>query len=254
MLFICCWLSRFEASAGERPALATTNSPWNVLAYGGKGEMHGAPICGSLTYFSKSPFRLDFDDDFFGIREADLLVHAKIAAVGAIGTQRIYEVQQTVARADEHSSTLGANIPPTVLIILLERRAGEFCDIYQNQYTYDPRQETDEVRIIDISGVKILKVYETDMRTGYLVYWAIQDHKPLRLNSDGLYTAIRSASPPEATPFSGPLNIAGSHFTLNVASDSQHFLGQIDLQLSVRANEIVVVGKTWIPTSTTPLR
>ena len=43
-------------------------------------------------------------------------------------------------------------------ILLVERRHGEFCDIYQNQYAYDPVEETDEAAILDISGSKVLKI------------------------------------------------------------------------------------------------
>jgi hypothetical protein len=209
--------------------------------------MHGAPICHSLAYFSKSPFRLDFDYDFFGKRQADLAVRAEIRLVGAIGWQRIYAVKQTVELRDLGPGASGQNVPPTAMIVLLERGAGEFCDIYQNQYTYDPTQETDEVSIIDIGGRKVLKVFETDRNTAYLTYWAIQDRTPLRLSYEGLYTVIDSAVPAGSFPFRRFMDITGSRFTARIDGESQDVLGHVDLELAVRANEIVAIRKTWTP-------
>jgi hypothetical protein len=217
---------------------------------GGKGEMHGTPICRSLAYFSKSPLPLDFDADFYGERKAGLVTHAKVTLLGTIADQRIYEIKQTVVREGQQKGLADAdNVPPTMKVLLVERGHGEFCDIYQNQYTYDPTHETDESVILDIEGKKVLKTFETDRHTWYLEYWTIQNHEPLHLSPDDIYTAIRSASPAGAVPFSGPLNVAGSRFTVDIFEESsdQKLLGRIDLQIELQGNKIVPLSKTWVP-------
>ena len=244
------WLLLFAVLAEAiPPRLAKSESPWNVLVYGGKGEKHGAPMCHSLFYFSKSPLPFDFDDDFGGTDDADLITHANVTMLGAIGGQRIYEIKQTVMHKGEDGYTQQASMHPTMKILLVERRTDEFCDIYENQYTYDPTPETDEADILDIRGEKILKTYETDKGTWFLAYWAIKDHRPVRLKTDELYTAIRSVSPPGSIPFRAALNIKGSHFTADSFGTSPQqdiLLGRIDLQLAVVHDKFVVINKAWI--------
>ena len=134
-LWLLPWAVLAADTGLEPPRLASSESPWNVLVYGGKGERHGAPVCHSLAYFSKSPLPLDFDSDFVGVHEADLITHAEVTLLGAIDGQRVYEIKQTVSRKDEQK--LIATVPPTMKILLVERRTDEFCDIYENQYAYD---------------------------------------------------------------------------------------------------------------------
>jgi hypothetical protein len=249
-LFLTQLLCASAALSGERsPALASSDSPWNVLAMGGKGEMRGTPICRPLAYFSKSPLPLDFDADFYGEREAGLVTHATVTLLGTIGDQRVYEVKQTVVRKGQQNGLADAETPPTMKVLLVERGPNEFCDIYQNQYTYDPTHETDETAILDIDGKKVLKTFETDRHTWYLEYWTIQNREPLHLSPADIYTAIRSVSPVGALPFSGPLNVTGSRFTVDIFEESsdQKLLGKVDLQIELQGNKIVARSKTWVP-------
>jgi hypothetical protein len=164
---------------------------WNVLAYGGKGEMHGEPICHALAYFSKSPLPLDLDSDFFGEKPGDLETQAKVTLLGTMTGHKVYKVMQKVRRRDTaHPGPLDASQSPTMKILLMERRPGEFCDIYQNQYAYDSTNETDEAAILNIHGRQVLKTYETDSHTWFLAYWAMDGGGPLLLDADALYAAV----------------------------------------------------------------
>ena len=237
-------------AAVAMPAFAGSNSRWYVLAYGGKGEMHGEPICHALAYFSESPLPLDLDGDYSGEKPGDLKTQAKVTLLGTMNGRRVFEVKQTVyRRAGARPDAPDANLPPSMKILLVERRAGEFCDIYQNQYAYDPTNEIDQAAILDIGGRKVLKTYETDMHTWFLAYWAMDGLGPLSLNPDALYTAISSASPAGTLPFRGALNLVGSHFTVDIynADLDQTTLGRVDLDLSVQGNRIVAVRKRWAP-------
>jgi hypothetical protein len=233
------------------PALARSDSPWNVLAYGGKGDMKGAPICHPLSYFSDFPKSLDFDGDFFDDKPADLATNAKATYLGEIGGRKIYEVIQTVRRRDATQT----NLPPTMKILLVERQSGEFCDIYENEYAYDPTNETDEAVILNIKGRKVLKTYESDERTWFLVYWTMNEKGPVLLNADGLYKAIQSASPAGAQPYGGrygaPINLTNSHFTADMFRPDDSLLGTVDLELAVEGSEIVALRKTWVPAHAT---
>lgn len=196
--------------------------------------MHGAPICHPLAFFSQSPLPLDFDGDFFRVNPSELATHAQVKILGAIGRQQIYEIKQTAVHRGQTDS------PPTMKILVVERHPDEFCDIYQNQYAYDPTHETDEAGIVEFAGRKVLKSYETDMRTWFLNYWTLTNGEPVHLNLDSLYKAIRSATPPAAQPFKGPLNLTGSHLQITLLSkDSQTELGTVELTLSLQGDNIV---------------
>ena len=258
-LLVPLMLSAVETISEERnPALADSDSPWNVLAYGGKGEMHGVPICHPLAFFSKSPIPLDFDADFFGVNEADLTTRAQINLLGKIDSQRIYEIRLTVSNKEQRPGVSNPDVAPAIKVLLFERSVDEYCDIYQNQYAYNSTRETDEASIFDIGREKVLKTYETDRHTWFLQYWTVKDHAPLRLNSDSLYTAIQSASPPGALPFNRVLNLTGADLSVDIFGESPNhdscLLGRVDLQLTVEGNKIKALHKSWIPSSSERVR
>ena len=133
-------------AALNTPAFAQSNSAWDVLAYGGKGEMHGPPTCHPLAFFSTSVLPLDFDSDFFQQKPADLKTTTKFTLLGTMNGRRVYKAMLRV----------NAHPRPDIKVLLVERHPGEFCDIYQNQYAYDPTAEMDEAAILNIGGRKVL--------------------------------------------------------------------------------------------------
>ncbi len=221
------------------PDFAQFISPWDVLAYGGKGEMHGPPTCHPLAFFSASILLLDFDSDFFQQKPSDLKTTTKFTLLGTMNGRKVYKAMLTV----------NAHPRPDIKILLVERHPGEFCDIYQNQYAYDTTGEMDEAAILNISGRKVLKTYETDMHTSFLEYWAIEKDGPVRLNTAGMYVAIEAASPAGAVPFRRAINLTGSHQTEDIysAEEDHKTLGRVDLDLSVQGDKIVVLRKRWTP-------
>jgi hypothetical protein len=218
-------------------AFAQSNSPWYVLAYGGRGEMHGPPTCHPLAFFSASALPLDFDSDFFQQKPSDLKTTTKFTLLGAMNGRRVYKAMLTV----------NTHHRPDIKVLLVERHPGEFCDIYQHQYAYDPTAEMDEAAILNISGRKVLKTYETDMHTSFLEYWAMDKDGPVRLNTAGMYVAIEAASPVGAVPFRRAVNLSGSHQTEDIysAEEDHKTLGKVDLDLSVQGDKIVVLRKRW---------
>lgn len=223
------------------PAPATTDSPWNVLAYGGKGEMHGAPICGPLGDFSKSPLRFDFDSDFYGEEASGLVTHADETFIGEISSRKIYEVKQTVRSADP--------APPTTKMLLVERAPGQFCAIFENQYSYNPTNETDESAIVEIEGRRYLKNDETDAHTWYLDYWAIDEKGATRLNLDTLYKSIRSSVPKGLEMVNEPLDLSKSHLQIRVESADHTRAGVLQFHVAIKGRDVVILQKRWVPDS-----
>ncbi len=211
--------------------------------------MHGAPLCHDLEFFSRSPLPLDFDSDYFGADPARLTTYASRKALEPIDNRLIFELKLTVTEGDHPSGPL----PASIEVLLVQRGPGEFCDIYQNQYAYDPTNEVDEAVVLEIDGRKVLKSYETDARTWFLTYWSIDHGKPLRLDLTQLAAAIRSATPPGALPFAGPLDLTGSHFELTFfdgSSKSQKALGTMNFVVGIRDNRFVLLKHEWVPSGT----
>jgi hypothetical protein len=215
--------------------------------------MEHSPACHPLAYFSKLPLALDFEGNFSGERPANLTTQAKVTFLGAMAGRKIYDVVLTVHRRDARvGNRPEADLGPTMKILLAQRNPGEFCDIYQNQFAYDATNETDVAAILNINGREVLKTYETDARTWLLTYWAMDENGPVRLNTDSLYAAIRSVSPPGVHPYQGALDLASRRFEADMyeGESGQTKAGRVALELAVSGNAIIVTGKTWIPDRT----
>lgn len=225
------------------PPLATSDSPWNVLAFGGKGQMHGAPICGSLSFLSSSPKALDFDADFFNEKASDLIAHADLTLVGTMSGRKIYNLELTVH--SRHDNTADQPTQPTLGAVLVQRGQGEYCDIYQNQYAYDPTHEENEIVILHVDGQDLLKVYQTDNHTYFIEYWEMTDHGPARLDLDGLYRAILSGLPSGGEVRWVPaLDLTDPEVELDVENSHGTSLGTLDVSVAVQGTRLVIVKKS----------
>lgn len=228
------------------PPLATSDSPWNVLAFGGKGQMHGAPICGPLSFFSSSPKALDFDADFFNEKASDLTAGADLTLVGTMSGRKIYSLELTVH--GRYDNAADQPTQPTLGAVLVQRAQSEYCDIYQNQYAYDPTQQTNEIVIIHVDGRDLLKVYQTDNHTYFVEYWEITDQGPARLDLDGLYTAILSGLPSGGeVRWVPPLDLTDPEVELHVENSHGASLGKLDVSVAVQGAKLVIVKKVWTP-------
>ncbi|HEY6466925.1 MAG TPA: hypothetical protein VIY69_13080 [Candidatus Acidoferrales bacterium] len=243
------FMPRSAAQTERFPPLATSESPWNVLVFAGKGEIHGAPNCHALPFFSSSPKDLDFDADFLNEKAADLTTRANLTLIGKMSGRNIYELVLTVhGRFLNPIDQLSQSTPPTLEALLVQRRPNEYCDIFENQYTYDPSQEINETGIVRAQGRDFLKTYQTDRRTWILEYWEITSEGPQRLDLDGLYKSIRSDLPHgEEIEGIAPLDLAAPEMELRVEDSHGTDFGTLDLALAVQGTKFVIVKRVWTP-------
>jgi len=108
------------ASALAVPA----HSRWALHSYSGKRDSYiEQPSCHPLKYFLSDPKRFDYGDDLFGKSPADLKDKVASQHIGKIADFTIHEVIHNINHGDL-----------VMKMILVERKAGEFCEIFQQQY------------------------------------------------------------------------------------------------------------------------
>ncbi len=108
------------ASALAVPA----HSRWALHSYSGKRDSYiEQPSCHPLKYFLSDPKRFDYGDDLFGKSPADLKDKVESQHIGKIADFTIHEVIHNINHGDL-----------VMKMILVERKAGEFCEIFQQQY------------------------------------------------------------------------------------------------------------------------
>jgi hypothetical protein len=174
---------------GAQPQAARSASPWNILAYGGKGEMHGAPVCHPLPYFTGPPKRLDIDSDLFAANPAALKHRVTVRRLGTLHHRQIYEVVQLVHGPDVSVNGLKVqdnDLQLRMKLVLVERHGKDYCDIYQIQHmepVADPPRNVSEAGIVTIHGQRVLKVIDQDNHTGTTQYWVIKRQGPLLLQT-----------------------------------------------------------------------
>ena len=244
-----------KQSVGQ-PRLAQSVSRWNLLAEGGKGEMHGAPVCHPLTYFTSSPERLDIDSDLHFAKSADLTEKVTVRSLGAINGRETYEVLHLVHSPDVFIKGLkvqDTDLLLTMTILLVERKHAEFCDIYQLQYTdlaNSPRGGLHETRILTIDEHGVLKTIDQDNRTWAIAYWTVDCEGPLRLNTDEIFATVREVAPQGAESPLNELNLQNEFLKVQVTkSEDSSLLGTVELTLSVQGDKLVAHTKKWLPVS-----
>jgi hypothetical protein len=256
VLLTVAWIPK--QSAGQ-PAAAQTASRWNLLAEGGKGEMHGAPKCHPLTYFTRSPKKLDIDSDLYGATPAKLTDKVTVTRLGSIDGHEAYEVLHMVHSPDVFVK--GLKVQDTELqlrmkLLLVERGHAEFCDIYQLQQTDSastPRGGLHEAGVLTIDGHGVLKTIDQDEHTWSIGYWTMDGEGPLRLSTDEVALGVSDVAPKgsEVNEFTlDELNLQSDVLEVPVTKpDDTTPIGAVELIFTIRGDKLVARSKRWLPAS-----
>ena len=154
--------------------------------------------------------------------------------------RKIYSLALTVH--DRFDNATDQSTQPSLGVVLVQRGADEYCDIYQNQYAYDLTHETNEIAIIQVDRQELLTVYQTDNHTYFIEYWAMTDRGPARLDLDGFYRAILSGLPGVADiRWVPPLDLTNPELEIDTP------LGALDVHVAVQGTKLVIVKKVWTP-------
>jgi hypothetical protein len=158
------------ASAFAAPA----HPRWALHWYSGKGDFYiDQPSCGSLEYFSSNPKKFDHGYDLFGKQPAD--------TKDRVTSQRIGEIQQFTIYQVIHDINAGEVV---MKMILVERKTGEVCAIFQQQYGAAMLDE-EPAHLVNVGSDTILATDDRVSGNGAFrleEYWTFDRDGPIPLH------------------------------------------------------------------------
>jgi hypothetical protein len=227
---------------------AWAQGSWDVLAFGGKGELHAPPVCGQLAAFSGSPLRFDLDRDLYGAQERDLTRSVHRRVLDATPSRGVYEIVQRVRSRDVWIHGLKVQDSSLVLTmkqLLVERGPGEFCEVYLIEHEDSvqlPWGGMHTSGVVRIEGQRVLKSIDQDHRTASTVYWLLpKNGAPLRLNTDAVSIAASRGNPQGEWVYDNMLDLTGDGFSVCPARQAEAAgKGGVLLTLGIEGDRAVV--------------
>ena len=177
------------------PVLYAQKAPdhprWAVLVLSDSTSRYiDQPICNSLEYFSSGrPQRFDYEHELSGKNPAE--IKEKVNSQ-PLGVAQGFAVRQVTDIINENQLT--------IKMLLVERKAGEFCEIYHQQMSPDT-VSVEPAFLVHVGDETVLA--STDPWTGNSgqrteVYWTFDKDGPLLLDVDGkIEEALKELRPKE---------------------------------------------------------
>jgi hypothetical protein len=216
-------------------------SPWNILVAGGKGEYRGDPVCHSLSYFSGSPFRFDYDNDLFGMSAENVHFTTRSTLIGSVAGHKIFQVVQNINQGDIVMKRL-----------LVHRQGDTFCSIYQQQYPA-VLVSISPAKIETVSGEPVLITKDRNgERTLNQAYWTFDAGKPVLLDLAVIDRTLKQLLPSGDEVRNGfALDIHSLCYRSAVwkGDDCEACMsgGNVIMKLALRNHQLTVAGKWFDP-------
>jgi hypothetical protein len=186
-----------------QPPRARSDSQWNLLVEGGKGIFWTAPNCHDRQYFTGSPLRFDFEQEFFGMKESDLRAITGAKYIGVAKGHRVMQVIQQIQQIQTDSHM-------TAKRLLVERAKDDFCAIYQQLYD-DSEVTVRQTLIITFDGRPVLKTMDRNgNHTWNEEYWAFDASGPIYLDLAPVRKQMREAAPKGDDVVTYPFDLNGA--------------------------------------------
>jgi hypothetical protein len=229
------------------PVLSAQNPPehprWAVLVMSNINSRYiDQPICNSLEFFSSTndPQRFDYDHEL-ALRKI-AIVKDKVDSLN-LGTAAGFGIRQV-------THTINDNVL-AIKMILLERKPGEFCEIYHQQFSPD-FISPEPAFLVNSDGETILA--STDPWSGNTgtrqeIYWIFDKEGPALLNVDGVVEeALKKARP--------GIILNGGGFNIRTLTYSQLIWkphdphccptgGSIEIKFALKDHQLVVVSQSY---------
>jgi len=222
-----------------------------VYSYSGKGRGYFAPACHALDYFSGTPLRFDWGEDFSERKSGGLSWNTRISLIGKVGQQRIYQIVQHIhLKSKERAERTWPGETEVMKRLVVERRPGKFCAIFQEQGPAGPSgiiYEINPAVLTNIDGSPVLKT--SDPLTGNGGFsmdasWVLVHGVPvpLTLPNNLIAPAAHQFLPSGCTI---PQGESGGSTKLEYRVPTS--CGDLSLTLALRNQELVVVNIRHIP-------
>lgn len=195
-------------------------------------------------YFSSDPKRFDYGDDLLVKQPADLKDKVESQRIGRIAGYTVYEVVHNINDGDL-----------VMKMILVERKASEFCEIFQQQY--------DSVSVIVepayfVNGKPETILATSDRVTGtgaFLIeeYWTFDENGPIPLDASAKISEItQKLLPPGRTIMNGSaFNIETLSYSTPVWKPGDAHCcpsgGSVHIQFALKNHRLTVVSQGFDP-------
>jgi hypothetical protein len=236
-------------SLSSAPAVSSQNPPdhprWAALVISFTQSRYiDEPICNSLEYFSFSgaPQRFDYDHE---------LALRKIAIIKdnvdsqALGVAEGFAIRQVTHTINENQLT--------IKMILVERKAGEFCEIYHQQFAPD-FISAEPAFLVHFGAETILAStdpWNGNTGTRQEIYWTFDKDGPLLLDVDHVIDEILKKVRPE-----GLIIRNGGGFDVRTLTYSQLLWkprdphccptgGSIEIKFALKDHQLVFVSQSY---------
>lgn len=233
-------LSSLLASAQANPP---AHPRWALHWYSGKGDFWiDHPSCHPLQHFLAEPKSFDYGDDLFGKQPAIISDSVESQPIGAVKGFAIYDV---VHKIDEGELFMK--------MILVERRAGEFCEIFQQDFS-PGEVVVKPPYILDADSEPILATQDSVTGTGGSViedYWTFDKDGPIPLNLSIIAQTTRNLLPDGLSINKGYFNIGTLLYEVDISKKDDANCcpsgGRITIKFTLKDHQLVVISQEHTP-------
>ncbi|MGA2978167.1 MAG: hypothetical protein ABSD76_01125 [Terriglobales bacterium] len=238
-------ISMFVLIFAAAASAVTSHPRWALHSYSGKRDFYiDQSSCHPLKYFSSDPKRFDYGEDLLVKQPADLKDKVESQRVGRIAGYTVYEIVHNINDGDL-----------VIKMILVERKDGEFCEIFQQQF--------DAVNVIveppyfvNVNSETTLATSDRVTGTGaFLIeeYWTFDKDGPIPLDASAKINEItQRLLPPGRTIMNGSaFNIETLRYSTPVwqAGDAHCCPsgGSVRIQFALKDHRLTVTSQSLDP-------
>lgn len=238
---------------------AAAKDPWSLYVTGAKGGGYYPSVCHELKFFSGSPLRFDYEQDFFAWPPDSFTYTTKVSLIGTVQKHRIYQVTQNTHHEPGKPPKFAWG-DVVMRRILIERDPNKYCLIYQETNSYGILDRIDPANLDRIDGDPVLYVHDPVRGNGGYysdAAWTFDGGVPVRLRFEGLIDQTFKEVAPQGCrlPTTGdPLNLEKLTYHADLVPNVKSALGgyypscgSLDIRFGFRNHKLVIVHKQYSP-------
>jgi hypothetical protein len=218
---------------------------WAVFTSSGKGERYiDQPNCHPLEYFAGDPKNFDYDNDLMNKQSSDIKDSVESMRIGELNGHSIHQVIHNINKGEV-----------VMKMILVERKPGEMCEIYYQQFDAQI-VIVEPAYVVNVSSEPVLATDDSVSGTGHFIeeqYWTFDKDGPIALNVRERIKEITTDLLPDGLEVEngGGFEIQALSYTMPVwKPDDAHCCpsgGTVHIQFALKDHHLVVVDRKFGP-------
>ncbi len=243
------FVALIAACALASPIFGATDHPqWAVrVSDDGGGYFIDQPNCHSLAYFLNDTARLNYGHPLTHIKPGKANHESQSQPVGEVAGWKIFEVRHKIN---------GGQL--FLRLLLVERHAGELCEIYHQEWMGDPDnpygvyQEVLPPYFIQIGAETLLAVRDPVSGNGYEFdehYWSFDKNGPIDLCVDEAIREVTKTLLPADWVIARGGGFDAEHLTYANAplERTSGRYGTLRIQFALKDHRLIVVSQKFNP-------